>query len=48
MEPVLIPGAITYGTGTYQQIICQTDVVAAAGIAQTSATACAADTTAIN
>jgi type IV pilus assembly protein PilA len=41
-------GLITYGSGTYQQILCQTNVATADGTVPTNVTTCAADTTAIN
>ena len=41
-------GQIDYSTGTYQQILCQTNVVAANGVVPTNVTTCATDTTAIN
>jgi type IV pilus assembly protein PilA len=41
-------GHIAYATGTYQQILCQTNVVTPNGTVPTNATTCAANTTAIN
>ena len=41
-------GRIDYGSGTYAQILCQTNLVADDGIVPTSATACANNTTQIN